>query len=128
MTWMTNDFKDYTSRQSDSFVVGKQVTVANDGLYCGNLYSYLKIGRESGALVYTTVVDLYRLRAKIAMDLWHYGAASGTTSAGTNDLWFQQRVPSADETPEFLEHLNRALDDFIEFIGNGGGRSSSRKV
>lgn len=120
MTWTTNDLKDYTSRQSDSFQVGKQVTVENGGLYCGGLYFYLRMGREGGALVYTTVVDLYRLRASLAIYLWKCGAASGTASCGTNDLWFQQRVPSADKTPDFLEHLNRALDDFIKFIGDCG--------
>jgi hypothetical protein len=121
MAWTTNDLKDYTSRQSDSFLVGKQVTVENGGLYCGGLYFYLRIGRESGALVYTTIVDLYRLRANIAIDLWKCGAASVTASWKGTNLWFQQRVPSADETPDFLEHLNRALDDFIKFVRDCGG-------
>jgi hypothetical protein len=122
MAWTTNDLKDYTSRQSDNFLVGKQVTVESpSGLYCGGLYFYLRIGREGGALAYTTMVDLYRLRANIAKDLWKCGAASGTASWKGTDLWFQQKVPSSDETPDFPEHLNRALDDFIKFIGDCGG-------
>jgi hypothetical protein len=122
MDWNPNDLGDYTPRKPDCFQVGKQLTVKNiGGLYCGGLYFYFRIGRETGTLVYTTVVDLYRLRTNLAVDLWKHAADSNTASCKGTDIWFEQRVPSEYESPDFLKYLGRALDEFILFIGDSGG-------
>ena len=116
MDWTPNDLRDYTSRQSDHFNVGKQVAVEN----FGGLYFYLELRRGNDDLVYKTLVDLYRQRANLGAALWNCGAASGTAHCKGNDLTFEQLV-SKDKIPDFVEHLNQAIDDFIKLIGDCGG-------
>ena len=112
------DLRDYTWRPSDCFHVGKQVTLEN----FGGLYLCLELYRENDTPVYGALVYLWRRRANLAVDMWDRlnAAASNTAYCEGNDLFFE-RLLSEDEIPDFLDHLNRALDDFIAFIGGCGG-------
>jgi len=87
----------------------------------GVLYFYLELRRGNNDLVYKALVDLYRQRAyNSTVALWKCGAASGTAHCKGNDLFFE-RLVSKDKIPEFREHLNQAIDDFIKLIGDCGG-------
>jgi hypothetical protein len=117
--WTANDLRDYTERLSDCFCVGKQVALENFGA----LYFYLRICREDANLAYTTIVDLYRQRANLAIGLWDFGTISNTASCKGNDIFFPQRLLSEEQVLNFPEHLNSALDNFITFIRGCGGLS-----
>lgn len=107
MNWTRNDLKDYEGREKDRFYVGKQVVIKNFGV----LYFYLRIYRENGFLRYAAVADLYRQRRSLAADLWSEG----------NDLLFERQLAQKESVPDFPEHLNNALDDFITFFRGRGG-------
>jgi len=125
MDWTQNDLTDYTEHESDRFYAGKQLAVKDPGGSL-RLYFYFRIVRENDSLVYTTLVDLYRINRGLAKGLWESAAAKlaaapDTASWSGNDIWFHQRIPSENETPNFLEYLDRALQEFIGFIGECGG-------
>ena len=65
---------------------------------------------------------LWRQRAGLAGNLWDRlsNTASDTAYPEGNSLIFERPL-SEDEVPNFREHLNQAIDDFIAFIGDSGG-------
>ncbi len=118
MKWTVNDLKDYSWRQTDCFHVGKQIAVEN----LGGLYFCLELNREDDATICGALVYLWRQRAALAGDLWDRlsNAASDTAYPEGNNLVFE-RLLSESDGPNFREHLNRAIDDFIAFVSGGGG-------
>jgi hypothetical protein len=117
--WSANDLRDYTERQADACFIGKRLDVKNQG----SIYIYLRMRRESKALTYTAIIDLYRLRQALWPDLWKRVGTKplGTVACTGNNLFFHQELGSDERIPDFVDHLARTLDDFIAFMNECGG-------
>jgi hypothetical protein len=124
MDWNLQALTDYKWGPEGTQELGRKLAIEGLGKNYGGLYFCLELDREDGGCACGAVVYLYRQNARLASDLWARLKESDSPVTGGYregpSLIFWRPILE-DEIPEFEEHLNVAIDDFIAFISRWGG-------
>ncbi len=119
--WKAEDLRDYSETEKTgadrAHFLGVKIAIASLGV----LSFYLGMERQNGELAFATWTQLLRHGQSVASDLWTLMLSSDPEAEHTSSSLIFGSELLEDHLPNFEQHLNQAIDGFVNSIANAGG-------
>lgn len=117
MEWKADQLLDFRERTADWGCLGQKLRLGS----VARLYFYLIVYRDASVGPYGAHVCLWRARSNIATSLWSLAQAQSKKVQQEGNSLYVGPMFSEVELFSFEQHLNKAIEHFISFIGKAGG-------